>query len=69
MPYSSTELGRLRAMNATTPDFDREGRQVRGLAYWFPFVAGFGAKSVKSLLFRWVLLFLTYAALKKRGYF
>lgn len=68
MPYSAKDLANVRRM-APAPDFDRSGKPVRGLAYWFPFLFGFGAKSVKGLLLRWFVLFVAYSAAKKRGVF
>lgn len=55
MPYSPRELARLQSMSASKPDFDREGRQVRGLGYWLTFFLGLGAKSSKGALLRWAV--------------
>ncbi|KAG7111307.1 hypothetical protein HYQ44_009502 [Verticillium longisporum] len=50
MPYSPKELARLQSMSAGKPDFDRSGNRIRTLGYWFSFLTGFGAKTVKGVL-------------------
>ncbi|KAL1835506.1 hypothetical protein VTK73DRAFT_5598 [Phialemonium thermophilum] len=57
MPYKWSELRRLRLLNGGgTPDFDRNGRVVRGFRYWVAFVLRLGAPGVKGALLRWLFL-------------
>ncbi|EEY18149.1 aldehyde dehydrogenase 3I1 [Verticillium alfalfae VaMs.102] len=67
MPYSPKELARLQSMSAGKPDFDRSGNQIRGLGYWFSFLTGFGAKTVKGALLRWIVALVAAVLAKKRG--
>lgn len=36
------------------PDFDRQGRQLKGIAYWVSFLFSLGGESFKGGLMRWV---------------
>ncbi|KAF3359354.1 hypothetical protein VdG1_02377 [Verticillium dahliae VDG1] len=67
MPYSPKELARLQSMSAGKPDFDRSGNRIRGLGYWFSFLTGFGAKTVKGALLRWIVALVAAVLAKKRG--
>jgi beta-apo-4'-carotenal oxygenase len=58
MPYSMTELRRLLRMQQAKPDFDREGRVVKGFGYWAGLVLGLGSGGAKGALFRWALVLL-----------
>ncbi|KAK0616253.1 Aldehyde/histidinol dehydrogenase [Immersiella caudata] len=55
MPYDFKNLRVIR-MVAPKPNFDRNGKVVKGLGYWLGFVLGLGAKGAKGALFRWLLL-------------
>jgi beta-apo-4'-carotenal oxygenase len=56
MPYNMEELNRLKKLTAPKPDFDREGRQIRGLAYWSSLLLRLGAKSGKGAFLRWFIV-------------
>ncbi|OIW29087.1 aldehyde dehydrogenase [Coniochaeta ligniaria NRRL 30616] len=58
MPYSWPDLRRLMKINGAKPDFDRDGKVVRGLGYWVGMVLGLGGGSAKGALVRWFLVLL-----------
>ncbi|GAW21519.1 hypothetical protein ANO14919_110410 [Xylariales sp. No.14919] len=53
-PYSPAELRQYLWMNSHKPDFDRSGKQVRGLGYWLWIVLGLGGPTAKGALLRWL---------------
>lgn len=55
MPYDFKNMRIIRFM-APKPNFDRNGKVVRGLGYWLGFLLGLGAKSGKGAFLRWLLL-------------
>lgn len=63
-PYDG-KLAKLRGMSELKPNFDRQGREVKGLGYWVSFVFGLGANSLKGALARYVVLALVAVGLKK----
>ncbi len=61
MPFDWRELRRLSRLSGRSPGFDRDGRPVRGLAYWLGLVVGLspkGAGGAKGALLRWCLVLL-----------
>ncbi|KAI0096065.1 Aldehyde/histidinol dehydrogenase [Nemania sp. FL0031] len=54
LPYHSGELKRFLWMNSSKPDFDRDGKPIRGLSYWLWMVFGLGGPSAKGALIRWL---------------
>jgi beta-apo-4'-carotenal oxygenase len=62
MPYSLAEYKKLERMNPK-PDFDRSGKQVRGVGYVAGLVFGLGGKTVKGALVRWILVLASWYAL------
>lgn len=62
MPYKWNELRRLTRMTDSKPDFDRDGKVVKGLAYWTRMVMGLGSASAKGALGRWCLILAAYYA-------
>jgi beta-apo-4'-carotenal oxygenase len=58
MPYNITELRRLQRMNGQKPNFDRNGKVIKGFGYWAGMVLGLGATGSKGALVRWVLVLL-----------
>jgi beta-apo-4'-carotenal oxygenase len=56
MPYSASEYKRHRRINAIKPNFDRDGRVVKGLRYWVSVLLSLGSKSAAGLVFRWGVL-------------
>lgn len=77
MPYKWGELKRFRLLTSDSPDFDREGRVIKGLGYWLKFVltlgasgtGGGGGSGAKGAFLRWcvVLLAAGYAGVQYRG--
>ncbi|KAL7816507.1 Aldehyde/histidinol dehydrogenase [Trichoderma aethiopicum] len=56
MPYSASEYKRHRRINSLKPNFDRDGRVVKGLRYWISVLLSLGSKSAAGLVFRWGVL-------------
>ncbi|RDW91239.1 hypothetical protein BP5796_02404 [Coleophoma crateriformis] len=54
-PYLG-KIKQARRMQELKPDFDRNGKVVKGVGYWVKFVLGLGASSAKGSVLRWVLL-------------
>ncbi|KAH7326026.1 Aldehyde/histidinol dehydrogenase [Stachybotrys elegans] len=57
MPYSMPELRRFQRMSHKRPNFDRNGKVIKGLGYWIRVVLGLGGKSATGSLMRWVVVF------------
>jgi beta-apo-4'-carotenal oxygenase len=51
-PYSAAKLKQFRGMSEVKPNFDRNGKEVKGLAYWFGLVLGLGGEGAKASLVR-----------------
>lgn len=62
MPYKWSEMKRMSIMRDERPNFDRNGRIVRGLGYWIRLVLGLGGKEPKGAFLRWLTLAVAYAA-------
>lgn len=54
-PYDWKQL-RLMRLLEKKPDFDRDGKVVRGLAYWVRLVLGLGTSERNGALLRWLAL-------------
>ncbi|KAF4453634.1 aldehyde dehydrogenase [Fusarium albosuccineum] len=68
MPYSWPHLKRLNALSTPKPNFDRNGKQVKGLKYLLALVFGLGSKNSKGAAFRWAILVVAAALLEaKKG--
>ncbi|KAF5018546.1 hypothetical protein F66182_9480 [Fusarium sp. NRRL 66182] len=68
MPYSWPHLNRMKAISEPKPNFDRYGKQTKGLTYYIALVLGLGAKKSKSALLRWAVLVVAAAVLEaKKG--
>lgn len=55
-PYDWSRLKMLRWLTEPRPNFDRNGKVVRGLGYWIKFVLGLGTTQKKGALLRWLVL-------------
>lgn len=55
-PYDWSQLNMLKFLTERKPDFDREGRVVRGFGYWIKFLLGLGTAEKKGALLRWLAL-------------
>ncbi|KAI0015654.1 aldehyde dehydrogenase [Xylariomycetidae sp. FL0641] len=72
LPHSPKDFATLMWMTGGgKPNFDRDGREIRGLQYWAGLVGGLGGQSAKGALFRWlcVLASAWAALLQYRKYF
>lgn len=67
MPYSFGHLKLFQAVGNAKPNFDRNGKQIKGIKYFLGLVLSLGGKSAKGALFRWVVLLTAaaYMGLKK----
>lgn len=63
-PYAG-KLARYRLTSELKPNFDREGREIRGIKYWLRFLLGMGSDSLKEALVRWAIAAFVVVGLKK----
>jgi beta-apo-4'-carotenal oxygenase len=63
-PYAG-KLAQIRRLTEQKPNFDRQGKEIKGVGYWLGFIFGFGAKSLKGAIARWVVVALVAIGLKK----
>jgi beta-apo-4'-carotenal oxygenase len=63
-PYAG-KLARYRLTSELKPNFDREGREIRGVKYWLRFLLGMGSDSLKEALVRWAIAAFVVVGLKK----
>ncbi|TVY50014.1 Beta-apo-4'-carotenal oxygenase [Lachnellula occidentalis] len=63
-PYAG-KLAKFRKMNGKKPNFDRNGKEIKGLGYWVGFVFTLGGPSFKAGLMRWALVALVAFAANK----
>jgi beta-apo-4'-carotenal oxygenase len=47
------------------PDFDRNGRKIRGLSYWLGLILTLGGGSARDALTRWVVLVAAAVGMKR----
>ena len=67
-PYLQSELKQFVWMNSQKPDFDRNGKKIRGLGYWVWIVFGLGGSSVKGALLRWFVVLVAGYAYRNQFY-
>ncbi|KAK6584158.1 hypothetical protein PZA11_003888 [Diplocarpon coronariae] len=63
-PYDG-KLKKFRQMSEIKPNFDRDGREIKGLGYWAGFVLNLGGSSTKGALLRWALAALVVLGTRK----
>lgn len=63
-PYAG-KLGKFRQTAELKPNFDRNGKEIKGVGYWLGFVLSLGGESTKSVLSRWVLAVLVAVGVKR----
>ncbi|KEY65027.1 hypothetical protein S7711_07363 [Stachybotrys chartarum IBT 7711] len=69
MPYKMADLRRFQRVERVKPNFDRNGKVIKGLGYWIGLIFGLGGSTAVGALFRWaVLLAATAAVGYQRGY-
>lgn len=63
-PYTAASMREYEWLSRTRPDFDRDGRPVKGVRYWLGLVLGLGrAGGAKGALLRWAVVLVSgYAA-------
>jgi beta-apo-4'-carotenal oxygenase len=54
-PYAG-KLAKFRQMSELKPNFDRNGKEIKGLGYWLVFLGALGGAGVKSGLLRWAIV-------------
>lgn len=57
-PYTDAKLKQFRSMSAKKPNFDREGNEVKGVAYWLSFLGALGSESPQAALTKWAVVIL-----------
>jgi beta-apo-4'-carotenal oxygenase len=63
-PYAG-KLAKVRQLTTQKPNFDRQGREIKGVGYWLSFIFGLGSNSLKGALARWFVVALVAVGLKK----
>jgi beta-apo-4'-carotenal oxygenase len=63
-PYAG-KLAQIRRLTQQKPNFDRQGKEIKGVRYWLSFVFGLGANSLKGAIARWVVVALVAVGFKK----
>lgn len=63
-PYAG-KLAQIRRLTTQKPNFDRQGKEIKGAGYWLSFLFGLGANSLKAAIVRWVVVALVAVGLKK----
>ncbi len=59
MPFSLDELRRLDFIQGKKPNFDRDGKVVKGFGYWTGLILRLGGGGAKGVLARWALVVAT----------
>jgi beta-apo-4'-carotenal oxygenase len=65
-PYTG-KLAKFRQTAELKPNFDRNGKEIKGVGYWLGFVLRLGGESTKNVLGRWVLAVLVAVGVKRYG--
>jgi beta-apo-4'-carotenal oxygenase len=55
-PYGDAKLKQFRKMSEKKPNFDREGREIKGVVYWLSFLGAMGSEGPQGALFRWAVV-------------
>lgn len=58
---------KYRSLNAKSPNFDREGKEVKSAKYWLSMLFGLGLGKKSGLLFWSVVVVATWLGKQKRG--
>ena len=56
---------KFKKMSELKPNFDRDGKETRGVGYWMSFLLGLGGDGPKSILLRWAVVVLLAVGSKK----
>ena len=63
-PYDG-KLAKFRRTSELKPNFDRDGREVKGLGYWVSLLVSLGGDSFKGAVVRWAVLALMAVGAKR----
>lgn len=63
-PYIG-KLEKFQKMSTLKPNFDREGREIKGVGYWLSLVFSLGGESIKGAILRWALVALVAVGTKR----
>lgn len=63
-PYNG-KLAKFRQTSELKPNFDRDGREIKGLKYWLAVVLHLGGESAKSVFARWAVAALLAVGAKR----
>jgi beta-apo-4'-carotenal oxygenase len=63
-PYKG-KLAKFRQTSALKPNFDRDGKEIKGLKYWLGIILGLGGEGGKSVLVRWATAVLLAVGAKR----
>lgn len=56
MPYNFGALEFFNRLTVKSPNFDRNGKVVKGFGYWVMLIFGLGGKSAKGAFLRWLVV-------------
>lgn len=56
MPFNLSKLKLYSRLTGKKPNFDRNGKVVKGLGYWAGLLFGLGSKSAKGAFVRWLVV-------------
>jgi beta-apo-4'-carotenal oxygenase len=65
-PYAG-KLAKIRQTSELTPNFDREGNEVRGVKYWLGFILSLGGDGPKNVAKRWAVALILAVGANKAG--
>ncbi|RKF64843.1 Beta-apo-4'-carotenal oxygenase [Erysiphe neolycopersici] len=63
-PYEG-KLAKLRAMNPSKPNFDRNCKEIKNLKYWTGLLLSLGSDSIKSALIKWAAIVIIVLFVKR----
>ena len=66
MPFDLSRYQLMNRLTSKTPNFDRNGKLVKGLGYWISFVLCLGGRGTKGAFLRWMVLFAAHYIYTKR---
>jgi len=66
IPYDMSKLKLLNRFTSKKPNFDRNGKVVKGFGYWASLVCGLGGKSAKGAFLRWMAVLAAHYIYKTR---
>ncbi|KAI6248066.1 Beta-apo-4'-carotenal oxygenase [Erysiphe necator] len=66
-PYEG-KLAKLRAMNSSKPNFDRNCKEIKNFKYWSGILFSLGSDSIKSALIKWAAIIIIFLSIKRFVY-